>query len=78
MCSSDLGLSAFLLVWMLVMFIAEIPESIEKKFIELFSKNEGKIEEIDSSKCEIIDVYLENGNVFDDVFPLMHTGLCRQ
>ena len=39
-------------------------ESIEKKFIGLFSKNEGKIEEIDSSKCEIIDVYLENGNVW--------------
>ena len=38
-------------------------ESIEKKFIELFSKNEGKIEEIDSPECEIIDVYLENGNV---------------
>ena len=39
-------------------------ESIEKKFIELFSKNEGKIEEIDSPECEIIDVYLENGNVW--------------
>ena len=55
-------------------------ESIEKKFIELFSKNEGKIEEIDSSKCEIIDVYLENGNVWkaflrkdDDIY--LNTGL---
>ena len=28
------------------------------------SKNEGKIEEIDSPECEIIDVYLENGNVW--------------
>ena len=40
-------------------------ESIEKKFIELFSKNEGKIEKIDSSKCEIIDVYLENGDDYE-------------
>ena len=55
-------------------------ESIEKKFIELFSKNEGKIEEIDSSKCEIIDIYLENGNVWkaflrkdDDIY--LNTGL---
>lgn len=65
-----------------IYYISEerLNESIEKKFIELFSKNEGKIEEIDSSKCEIIDVYLKNGNIWkaflrkdDDIY--LNTGL---
>ena len=29
------------------------------------TKNKGIIEEIDNSKCEVIDVYLDNGNIWE-------------
>ena len=50
-----------------IYYISEekLNKNIEKTFIELFNKNKGIIEEIDNSKCEVIDVYLDNGNIWE-------------
>ena len=50
-----------------IYYISEekLNKNIEKTFIELFNKNKGIIEEIDNSKCEVIDVYFDNGNIWE-------------